>query len=341
MLPPAPADTPLITLADVARTARVSKMTVSNVINGKPNVRPHTRQRVLEAIEATGYRVNAVARALAGGRQRLLSVVARRSNLPYATEVIRGASEAAETLDYDLVVMMIGGRETSDLSLFLRLSQGALLVQPGRSGRLRPQDLPAHHVSVDGPSVDSLTVDNYAGACAAMQHLLALGHTRIAYVSGLLAPHGERDDASERLRGYQDSVEAAQLSLPDGYLQHADYSSRSGEQAARTLLALPEPPSAIFAAGDAMAVAVIHAAQDLGLRVPQDLSVVGFDDLPYFRGVRPALTTVRQPLDELGAEGVRMLVALAEGQPAPLPPPFPTELIVRESTAPPPSPSSR
>ncbi len=309
---------------------------MSNVINGKANVRPITRQRVLEAIEQTGYRVNPVARALAGGRQRLLSVVARRSNLPYATEVIRGASEAAEALDYDLVVMMTGGRGAADLSLFLRLSQGALLVQPRPLDPLRPPDLPPHVVSVDGPSRDSLSVDNYGGACSAMQHLLGLGHRRIAYISGLLAPEAERDDASERLRGYQDSLRAVGQHLPDGYLQHADYSAHSGDEATHALMRLPVPPTAIFAAGDAMAVAVIHTLQDLGVRVPEDVSVVGFDDLPYFRGLRPALTTVRQPLDLLGAQGVRMLVALAEDQPAPLPPPFPTELIVRDSTAPPP-----
>ncbi|MGY2893886.1 LacI family DNA-binding transcriptional regulator [Deinococcus sp. UYEF24] len=325
-----------MTLADVARAAQVSKMTVSNVINGKPNVRPLTRQRVLVAIEQTGYRTNPVARALAGGKQRLLSVVARRSNLPYATEVIRGASEAAEALDYELVVMMTGGRRTADLSLFLRLSAGVLLVQMDRRGQLSA-DLPPHVVSVDGPSRDTLTVDNHGGACAAMQHLLALGHTRIAYVSGLLGPVVERDDASERLRGYRDSLTAAGLPLPGGYLQHADYSARSGEEAAHALMRLPVPPTAIFAAGDAMAVAVIHTLQDQGLRVPEDVSVVGFDDLPYFRGLRPALTTVRQPLDLLGGQAIRLLVDLAEDRPAPLPPPFPTTLIVRESTAPPPS----
>jgi LacI family transcriptional regulator len=262
-------------------------------------------------------------------------VVARRSNLPYATEVIRGASEAAEALDYDLVVMMTGARGAADLSLFLRLSQGVLLVQPRSPDPLQPPDLPPHVVSVDGPSRDSLSVDNYGGARLAMQHLLDLGHRRIAYVSGLLAPQAERDDASERLRGYHESLQEAGVPPPSSYLQHGDYSPRSGEEATLALMRLPSPPTAIFAAGDAMAVAVIHALQDLGLRVPDDVSVVGFDDLPYFRGLRPALTTVRQPLDLLGARAVQMLVTLAEGQPSPLPPPFPTELIVRDSTAPP------
>ena len=346
---PAPKSEPAeATLADVARAAQVSKMTVSNVLNGKPNVKASTRQRVLSAIEATGYRVNPVARALAGQRHRLLSLVARRSNLPYVTEVIRGASEAAEALDYDLVVLMVGARRTSDLSLFLRLSQGTVFLHADAGGLGVPAgDLPPHCVSVDGPTHDSLTVDNLGGSRAATRHLLELGHTRIAFVSGLLtvppeAP-GRRSDAAERLRGYQGALLEAGLTVPEAYLQHGDYSPESGERAARTLLALPDPPTAIFAAGDAMAVAVIHAAQDLGRQVPRDLSVVGFDDLPFFRGVRPALTTVRQPLDELGQAAVRRLARLAQGgEAAPLPPPLATALVVRESTAPPaarPSPS--
>ncbi|WP_043800779.1 LacI family DNA-binding transcriptional regulator [Deinococcus gobiensis] len=342
-MPPAPKPEPAeITLADVAQVARVSKMTVSNVLNGKPNVKASTRQRVLSAVEATGYRANPVARALAGQRHRLLSLVARRSNLPYVTEVIRGASEAAEALEYDLVVLMVGQRQSSDLSLFLRLSQGAAFVHADAPGLgVPPGDLPLHCVTVDGPTHDSLRVDNLGGSRAATRHLLELGHTRIAFVSGLLALSPEaslgRSDAAERLRGYQDTLEEAGLTLPEAYLQHGDYSPESGERAARALLALPEPPTAIFAAGDAMAVAVIHAAQDLGRRVPTDLSVVGFDDLPFFRGVRPALTTVAQPLGSLGEEAVRHLARLAQGEtPAALPPPLATTLVVRDSAAPPP-----
>ncbi|KQR35615.1 LacI family DNA-binding transcriptional regulator [Deinococcus sp. Leaf326] len=328
------------TLADVAQVARVSKMTVSNVLNGKTNVKASTRQRVLSAVEATGYRANPVARALAGQRHRLLSLVARRSNLPYVTEVIRGASEAAEELDYDLVVLMVGQHQTSDLSLFLRLSQGTAFLHADAVGLGVPAgDLPPYCVSVDGSTHDSLTVDNPGGSRAATRHLLELGHTRIAFVSGLQtvpqdAP-GRRSDAAERLRGYQEALHAAGVRVPEAYLQHGDYSPGSGAQAARMLLALPDPPTAIFAAGDAMAVAVIHAAQDLGWRVPEDLSVVGFDDLPFFRGVRPALTTVRQPLDALGQAAVRRLVRLAQGEEAPLPPPLATALVVRESSAPP------
>jgi len=346
--PRGPVGASAVTLSDVAARAAVSAMTVSNVINGKANVRPHTRARVLAAIEATGYRVNPLARALAGGKGRMLSVYSRRLNKPYAMEVVQGAALAADALNYDLVVMMLGEGSTSpDLSVMSRLSVGALLIQPNGSDWLNSPDLPAHTVSVDGAGDRPFIVDNRGGAWQAVNHLIALGHTRIAFISGLGGAPGqpgqdgqddlyEHTDGAERLRGYRDCMAAAGLKVPRGYEQPGDYSKASGEQAAARLLALASPPTALFVSGDAMALGAIHAAQDRGLKVPGDLSVVGFDDLPLAAASRPALTTVRQPLQEMGELAVQMLVALAEGVPQALPPPFATRLVVRESTAPPP-----
>ena len=333
-----------MTLNDVARRAGVSPMTVSNVINGKAGVRPATRQRVLDAIAATGYRVNPMARALAGGRNRMISVFSPQLNRPYAAEVVYGAARAADALNYDLIVMMLGENTSSDLSMMTRLSVGALLIQPSRASRWRRADLPAHVVSVDGPGDRVFKVDNYGGARSAMQHLLSLGHTRIGFISGLesegqlasgeVAPDAhDRDDAGERLRGYRDSMARAGLAIPRGYVQHGDYSKASGERAAGRLLKLKRPPSAIFVSGDTMALGAVHVAQDRGLHVPRDLSVVGFDDLPIAAASRPGLTTVRQPLRTMGEVAVQLLVALAGGQNPALPPPFPTELVRRESTA--------
>ncbi|WP_034336827.1 LacI family DNA-binding transcriptional regulator [Deinococcus misasensis] len=343
-----PQDTSPITLDDVAKHAGVSPMTVSNVINGKNNVRPTTRDKVLKAIEATGYRVNPMARALAGGRSRLISVFTPQLNKPYASEVVQGAARAAETLNYDLVVMMLVENNTSDLSLMTRLSSGALLIQPSREGRWKHTDLPAQVVSVDGPGDRPLTVDNYGGARQAMQHLLNLGHTRIGFISGLKdegrqpdqpSPAPERNDADERHRGYLDSLQDAGLLVQEKYIQHGDYTKRSGEEAARALLSQPHPPTALFVSGDQMALGAIHMAQDLGFRVPQDVSIVGFDDLPIAAASRPALTTVHQPLQRMGEVAVQMLVALIEGHTPEQPGPFPTELVVRESTAPPQTPA--
>lgn len=333
----------MVTIQEVARQAGVSPMTVSNVINGKTSVRPAARQRVLEAIEATGYRVNLFARALAGGRNRLISVFTPQLNRPYAAEVVQGAARAAELLNYDLVVMMLTDNSASDLTVMTRLSVGTLLIQPGLEGRSTRSDLSAHTVSVDGPGEWQLTVDNYGGALKALQHLSSLGHTRIGLISGLnseplLSAPGQpevqaRDDATERLRAYRDFMQASALGIPDDYVQHGDYSKASGEAAIHRLLALVPPPTAVFVAGDAMALGAIHAAQDRGLVVPRDLSVVSFDDLPIAAASRPGLSTVRQPLGLMGEAAVGLLVALAEGHPPERPRPFATELILRESTA--------
>ncbi|UQN08951.1 LacI family DNA-binding transcriptional regulator [Deinococcus sp. QL22] len=335
---PAPA---ALTLNDVAQRAGVSPMTVSNVINGKQGVRAATRQRVLDAIAETGYRVNPMARMLAGGRNRIISVLTPQMNQPYASEVVQGAAGAAQRLDYDLIVMMSG---SSDFSVMTQLSAGVLLIQPPSEGYDPRSDLPSHVVSVDGPSDYPLIVDNYGGACLAMQHLLVLGHTRIGFISGLqaepgviaaahAAQSGQRNDAHERFRGYRESMASAgQRVLPE-YVQHGDFTKASGERAAQVLLRLPTPPTALFVSGDAMALGAIHVAQDLGLQVPKDLSVVGFDDLPLAAAARPALTTVRQPLQQMGEAALELLVALAEHRPMVLPTPFPTTLIQRESTA--------
>ncbi|MFC4637020.1 LacI family DNA-binding transcriptional regulator [Deinococcus hohokamensis] len=146
----------------------------------------------------------------------------------------------------------------------------------------------------------------------------------------------ERDAAAQRLRGYRDSLRARGLAVRETYIEHGDYQQASGADATRRLLALDQPPTAIFAAGDAMALGTIHAAQDLGLAVPGDLPVVGFDDLPVAAASRPALTTVRQALAHLGEVAVQHLVQLAQGNVPPVPAPFPTVLVTRESTAPPP-----
>ena len=332
------------TIADVAKYARLSAMTVSNVINNKPNVRSQTRQRVLEAIEQTRYRVNPMARALAGGRGRMLSVITRQLNLPYVSEVLMGAAEAADELAYDLVVLMAGQRPSMDLSVMSKLSVGALLIQPNQSSQLRLEDLPSYVVSVDGPSAYPLEVDNYGGARTAMQHLLSLGHTRIATITGLgvhkVNPQSGqplidviRDDGEERLRAYYDTMKEAGLRVPRGYVQEGNYTKTSGEHAMQRLLRLKDRPTAIFAACDAMAVGAIHVAQDYGLRVPDDLSVIGFDGLPIASESNPQLTTIRQPLHEMGAAAVKLLVQLSEGNQPPQLAPFSTQLIVRGSTA--------
>lgn len=333
------------TLEDVARKAGVSSMTVSNVLTGRRHVRPATRERVEAAIAETGYRANVMARALAGGRNRIISVFTPQLNRPYAAEVVQGAAEAAARLAYDLVVMMQAPQSHADFSTLTRLSVGALLIQPPDATDWTAGNLPEFVVSVDGPSAWPLRVDNYSGACQAVAHLLELGHTRIGLITGLEAepdpgagaPAAQdayrRDDAHERLRGSLDTLHRAGRAVAPEHLWHGDFTLHSGMQGAQALLTTAEPPTALFVAGDAMAVGAMHAAQNLGYRIPEDLSVVGFDDLPLASTSRPALTTVQQPLQRLGEVAIELLVALDQGQAFPMPAPFATTLIVRGSTA--------
>lgn len=328
-----------VTIADVARVAGVSKMTVSNVTSGRVGVRPETRARVLAAIEHSGYQVNPLARALAGGKSRLIGITVPSLSWSYVGEIVQGASQAAEAAGLNLAVFTWpSGQPLPDgLALLRHLTGGLLSILPPdlEDESVWPPSASPPQVSVGGPGRYQLLVDNYGGARQAAAHLADLGHTRIAHIVG--ATHTAPHDAAERLRGYRDELQARGLSVPDAYVSPGTYHERSGLDAAQALLRLPDPPTAIFAANDAMAVGAVHAAQDLGLRVPHDLSVVGFDDLPSARAVRPNLTTVRQPLRDLGRLGVLWLGALARGEQPPSPHILPTELVVRESSGPGPS----
>ncbi len=334
MTPDAPTT---VTISDVAQAAGVSKMTVSNVINGKVRVRPDTRARVEAAIQQTGYRVNPLARALAGGARGLIGVIAPSLTWPYVGEVIHGASRAAEHLGYSLALFTapLGrGLDPARRSLLRHLADGVMLVLPDASpGWADPADLPEHVVSIDGPGAHRLVVDHAHGARLAMDHLLSLGHRRIAHIAGPV--ERGRDHAARRLRGYRDALREAGLTVRPEDVVRGTYSEQSGRAAALALLQRPEAPSAIFAASDGMAIGAIHTALDLGLQVPRDLSVIGFDDLPIATAVRPSLTTVRQPLRQIGADAVEALVRAATGTALPARRRYDTELIVRESTAPP------
>lgn len=331
-----------VTLADVARMAGVSKMTVSNVINNKSGVSESTRRRVQRAVEQSGYLANPAARLLAGRRMNLIGVMAPRFGWPYVNEVVNGASTAAEAAGLNLAIFTTSEHpevERERAALLRGLADGVLLVLPGLGGGGSGADslrllrgVPVVVVDAEGPH--NVRADNAAGARLAAQHLLELGHRRIGHVLG---PTESRADAAERRAGFLAALAGAGVPAPPEYLASGDYSEAGGARAGHALLSLPERPTAIFAANDASALGVLRAAQALGLRVPRDLSVVGFDDLPLAAHTRPALTTVRQPLHQMGAAGVGLLIELARGA---APPEqhlrFPTELVRRDSTGPPP-----
>jgi len=329
-----------VTIADVARAAGVSIPTVSKVINQRDGVAPATILRVQEVVEQLGYETSLVARSLRSSRTNVIGILVTEFE-PFSTELLRGVSGATTGTGYELLAyagLVTGaeqkGWERRSLSrLSGTLIDGAIVVTP--STALSSSSIPV--VAIDphtGPeghaTVDS---DNEAGAVQAVEHLVALGHTRIAHL------RGRPDLASAQLReaGYRRALAAAGLSVDESLVRDGGYQEDRSAEVARDLLAGPDRPTAVFAANDSSAVGVLRAAAELELHVPGDLSVVGFDDVPQAATTTPPLTTVAQPLVELGSRAVEMLLTMLRGEPTSDHVRLPTTLRVRRSTGPAPA----
>ncbi len=340
-----------VTLADVGSVAGVSKMTVSNVINGKNGMSEETRQRVLKAIAQCGYVANSAARVLAGRSMNLLGVILPQFDSLYLSEILLGASVAAEKNGFDLAVFTTSSnvkRELERATLLRSLADGVLLLMPvAIEHQIFMNSIPVVSINADGPY--TIRADNKRGGQLAARHLLELGHTRIAHMhfpteaikSRQDTVYVPRADALERGEGFLETLALAGLTTPGSYLVICNtldcWVETAAQEAALNLLRLTEPPTAIFAASDEMAIGILWAAQIMGLRVPEDLSVIGFDDSARAANSNPPLTTVRQPLREMGAAAAQLLCNLARGETPNEPHPcFPTSLIVRSSTAKPP-----
>jgi LacI family transcriptional regulator len=334
-MPPTP--TP-VTLADVARLAGVSKMTVSNVLNEKPGMTTTTRQRVLAAIAQSGYVVNTAARMLGGKRMNLIGVIAPRYSVPYVTELIQGASLAAEQAGMNVAVFTTSENaslERDRVALLRTMADGVLLILPSPGTHLLfGPAVPVVMAGAAGPC--SVQCDNEQGGRLAAQHLLSLGHRRVAHIRGAQVGEAHALEMQAREHGFRSVLQEAGVPLPGEYLLDGNSEEVGGERAAELLLALPRPPTAIFAANDSTAFGALRVAERLGVRVPRDLSVVGFDDVTSSALTTPALTTIQQPLQEMGAAAVQMLLDLGAGRRLPSPHlTFATTLIVRNSAAPP------
>ncbi|MBC8161652.1 MAG: LacI family DNA-binding transcriptional regulator [Roseiflexaceae bacterium] len=331
--------TPL-TIFDVARESGVSYATVSRVLNNRAYVKPQTREAVLAAMQRLGFVANQQARSLAGGRSRVVGLLASELATGYMGSILRGIDDALAEAEYDLVLYSTRRRKTREAayvaSLTRGMADGLLLVLPRNPEAyllsLRERGFP--YVLVDhqgiGAGDPAVGATNRAGGYAATRHLIELGHRRIGVICGDMALRC----AVDRLAGYQDALAEAGIAPDEGLVVDGDFQQPAAYAAAHVLLGLPQPPTAIVAANDVSAFAVIDAASARGLRVPADLSLVGFDDIPAAQMLVPRLTTVRQPLLQMGAAAATMLLKRIE-QPE-LPPErleLPTELIVRASTA--------
>jgi LacI family transcriptional regulator len=327
-----------ITIVDVADEAGVSYATVSRVINNKDHVSPEKRERVLRAMAQLGYVANMQARSLAGGESRVVGLLVDYLSSSYMDEIIRGIDEALDAENYDLMLYTTHRRKTKESAyvtkLTRRLADGLLLILPRNAAAyldtLRQRQFP--HVLVDYLSdkqnVPSVSATNFRGAYDAMAFLLSLGHQRIGFITGTM----EFGCARDRLDGYHAALKDRGIPADPHLICKGNFMQPQGYQCAQKLLSLPERPTAIFASNDMMAFGVMEAARERGLRLPEDLSIVGFDDIPQASHVHPALTTIRQPLEEMGRSAAHLLLKYIAHPNAEIERiELPTRLVIRES----------
>jgi LacI family transcriptional regulator, galactose operon repressor len=336
------------TMVDVARLAGTSPTTVSNVIHGHVYVRPETRARVLAAIQTLGYHINVTARSLARQRTNVLGVVlGDLENFSYAS-LAANVERHAYAHGYTALIVSTGGELETEASRIQTLieHQVAAIIFFTFSGntevvRAIPHQTPMVFVSVQGPAGASIAVDSRLGAHLAVSHLIGLGHSRIAYASTTLGAEPMTDE--ERFAGYRHALALAGLPAPDERLRlrlrHPPHSQDDVQAAIDGLLSVEPRPTAVFAASDFTAIEILERADVLGLGVPTELSIVGFDDIRMSSLARISLTTVAHPIPELAARGVETAVALASGQPDKVRPHVLLEpkLVVRSTTGPAPS----
>ena len=333
-----------MTIKEIADLAGVSIATVSRVVNGHSDVSNETREAVQRVIREHGYTANRSARALSGGRTGLVGVTLPRVQPTYFSAILAGAAEALDEQDRRIVLCPTQHEHEREVSLLDRLmhgtTDGALLVLPEETNEeLR---VLLHHgyrfVVVDprkpvDERIPAVSAANSAGATLATRHLLSLGHRRIAAITG---PSGWMA-SEERRRGYHAALVDAGV-MPDPALDlESNFLLAGGLDAAALLFDLADRPTAILAFNDNLAIGALQAAHARGLRVPEDVSIVGFDDTLEAALVTPALTTVRQPLAEMGRMAVSLLTRLIENQRfEALHVELATRLVVRKSTGPPP-----
>ena len=323
------------TIQDVAREARVSVSTVSRVLNEKVDVASETREHVLSVIRELGYTSSLAARSMRSLRKNLLGLVVPDIGFPYSIEVMKGINAAIAESPFDLLVFTTGdikktGTATHEqhyVSLLNNsLTDGVIIVASAANNFQTNAPIVAvdpHLVDPDFPSVQGT---NYAGAVSVMEYLIGLGHIRIAFIQG----RPEIWSAVRREQGYRESLINAGIEPDPALNVPGDFTTETGHARALELLRLEHPPTAIFAANDQSAMGVYQAAEELGLRIPDDFSLVGFDNIYEARFL--GLTTVDQNLFEMGREATEMLIKLVDDEPVDVKTyKIPTRLIVRDS----------
>lgn len=333
----------MITIKEVATTAQVSIKTVSRVLNNEASVSDETRQHVQAVIDRLGYVPNLSARRLKSGKSRSLTLVLPLVTSSYASKLLSCVLAEARYHGYSLLVLEDQMEEPDGLkfikrTILNRQSDGMLIAPPGADNPQLVEFVREHHVPIvlitpnhPNASYSSIEVTDRQGGREATRYLLQLGHRRIGHITTLKSERFSQ----ERLAGYLDALSEAQIVVDAGLIQEGQNTVESGYDAALTLLDGPQPPTAFFAGNDEMAVGAMIAIWQRGRRVPEDISVVGFDDAPIARQVFPALTTVSQAIEDIARIAVNKLVGSIEGHSVETENlPVTTRLIVRLSCAP-------
>lgn len=329
------------TIKDIARLANVSHSTVSRALAGSSLVTPETAKLIRKIADQTGYRPSAAARSLVTSRSATIGVVVTTIADPFAAEVVQGIEDAATEHNYSVILANSNAqpeREVKVVRSFEERRVDGIIVTSSRVGASYAKTLSQTRVPIvllnnQHPSefMHSVMIDNFEASRALTEHLLQLGHRRIAYI-------GDRDgyqSDAERAGGYRAALEKAGIKLARRYMAQGDGRPEEGAAAVRALLGQDHPPTAIFCYNDMTALGALAAISERGLTVPDDVSVAGFDDLFVARYATPPLTTVRQPMKEMGRMALETLVRLCEGGASQPIVKVAGELIVRNSTAPP------
>jgi LacI family transcriptional regulator len=302
----------MVTIKDVARQANVSVATVSRVFSGATVVREETSRRIRDVAARLRYAPHGGARSLITSKTQTLGVLLPDLYGEFFSEIIRGIDIASRQHGYHILVSRSneGRPEIEEAMRAMRgRVDGVLLMSPdvdADSLRNVPSNVPVVLLCspTRGSETDSVTIQNCRGARQMVRHLISLGHRRIAIVKGAAGNY----DAAERLRGYRTALREAGITPVRSLERHGDFTEAGGYTAARELIALNPPPTAIFAANDSMAIGVLSALRESGIRVPQEMAVAGFDDIPLARYMDPPLSSVRVPISDLGARAVEILL---------------------------------
>ncbi len=326
------------TIYDIAREANVSIATVSKVINGIGRVSDATRKRVLQIVADLNFEPNVVASALAGGNTRTIGLLLPDVNNPYFSEIVRGAEDEAFGCGYSVLICNTDHNAKKEHEYIRTLRQkqmDGIAIATGSTPAQTIEELVEGKIpvvllsrSIEGTSVATVAVDSYAGGRLAAEYLISLGHKAVGYLSEPLTV----TSSVERLRGFQEVMDEQGRTtvLPSDY----GFGITTGQRMAAQLLSNPEI-TALFGANDQLAVGALQACREMGRKVPEQISVVGFDDTVFAKIVTPTLTTVAQPMYQLGAQTLRLLIEAIETGVQPTKSiVFPPELMIRESAGP-------